>query len=386
MSCWPSRAWPTTEDAVCAVVEHTEQHGGFNEYNSPTYTVVVLHECENILHLVEDAQARADAETLRVFAWETIAEHFHPATQQWSGPNSRAYTDRVPASLCGYLTAQTGVEIRPHPDAPDRGSELPLPYHLPCPPHLTERFRTLPQPEMTIERRFITGGRGKHGARRHLAGRGRHPGQCQPRLFLDAASPCPRLLAHRRRPRRGAASAFPQRRTGLSSAYVRNVQHGRRILSAVNLLTDRGDFHISLDRPADGRFTGSDLRLRYELTGHGVTARQVRDGVYELAAGNHRAVIHTAPGQFGEHAVTWRLGQDEGRVFLDAVCYTGPEMTFDPAEIVPVRLAAGTELLPHNAPITEHPVNIDLSTEEKAVARWGEDAIEVPTRAHKYQA
>jgi hypothetical protein len=60
-------------------------------------------------------------------------------------------------------------------------------------------------------------------------------------------------------------------------------------------------------------------------------------------------------------------------------------MTFDPAQIGPVLLAAGTELLPHNAPITVYPVNVVLSTEEKAVARWGEDAIEVPLRAHKYQ-
>jgi hypothetical protein len=368
------------------VVEHTEHHGGFNEYNSPTYTVVVLHECENILHLVKDTQARADAETLRVFAWETIAEHFHPTTQQWSGPNSRAYTDRVPASLCSYLSAQTGVEIHPHPDAPERGSEVALPYHLPCPPHLTERFRTLPQPEMILERRFIAGA-DEDSTVRGVTWLGVDAclGSVNHDCFWTQRRP---LLGYWRTDEDPAVVfrlRFLKDGQDFSSVYVRNVQHGRRILSAVNLLTDRGDFHISLDRPADGRFSGSDLRLRYELTGRGVSARQISDGVYELAAGNHHAVIHTAPGQFGERAVTWQLGEDEGRVFLDAVCYTGPAMTFDPAQIGPVLLAAGTELLPHNAPITVYPVNVVLSTEEKAVARWGEDAIEVPLRAHKYQ-
>ena len=34
------------------IVEHIEHHGGFNEYNSPTYTIVTLAECERMLQLV----------------------------------------------------------------------------------------------------------------------------------------------------------------------------------------------------------------------------------------------------------------------------------------------------------------------------------------------
>ena len=132
-----------------------------------------------------------------------------------------------------------------------------------------------------------------------------------------------------------------------ASVYLRNLQHGPRILSAVNLLSDRGDFHLSLDRPADGLFTGSDLRLRYELTGAGVSARQISAAVYALAAGSRHAVIHTAAGRFASQDVVWQLGEDEGRVFLDAICYSGPEQRFDLTQIGPVLLAAGLELLPY---------------------------------------
>jgi hypothetical protein len=94
-----------------AMVKHTKRHGGFNEYNSPMYTMVALHECERILSLVHDPQARSDAEWLRRAAWQTIAEHFHPRTGQWAGPHSRAYGLRLAPATAEYLSEQTGAEI-----------------------------------------------------------------------------------------------------------------------------------------------------------------------------------------------------------------------------------------------------------------------------------
>ena len=32
---------------LAACVAHTEYHGGFNEFNSPTYTVVAVQECQH---------------------------------------------------------------------------------------------------------------------------------------------------------------------------------------------------------------------------------------------------------------------------------------------------------------------------------------------------
>jgi hypothetical protein len=47
------------------VVEHTQQQGNFNEYNSPPYACVVLGECERTLQIVRDQETRAAAEALR---------------------------------------------------------------------------------------------------------------------------------------------------------------------------------------------------------------------------------------------------------------------------------------------------------------------------------
>jgi len=81
-------------------VAYTEYQGGFNEYNSPTYTITALHECERTLQLAEDPIARNCAEKLRRVAWETICHHYHPGTSQWSGPHSRAYSDLLRPIPC----------------------------------------------------------------------------------------------------------------------------------------------------------------------------------------------------------------------------------------------------------------------------------------------
>ena len=67
------------------VVLLTEQLHGFGEYNSPTYGKVVIGECERILQLSKNSQVRESAEKIRVAAWRTFTESFHPGTEQWGG-------------------------------------------------------------------------------------------------------------------------------------------------------------------------------------------------------------------------------------------------------------------------------------------------------------
>ena len=67
------------------VVKHTEYHSNFNEYNSPTYTLVVLEECDRILQLVRDLETRKAAEALRRVAWKTIADSYHPGSRSRRG-------------------------------------------------------------------------------------------------------------------------------------------------------------------------------------------------------------------------------------------------------------------------------------------------------------
>lgn len=369
------------------VVEHTAHHGGFNEYNSPTYTIVVLHECENILHLVADEETRTHAESLRRTAWETIADHFHPATQQWAGPHSRAYTDRIPANLCHYLSTQTGVEIRPHPGAPVRGAELPIPFHLPCPADLVSRFRALPASEVVVDRRFTLG----PDEERTVTGiTWLTPDACLGSVNHDCFWTQRRpLLGYWRTaddPAVVLRLRFLKDGQDFAPVYVRNRQAGPRVLSAMSLLTDRGDFHLMLDRPTDGVYQASDLRLRYELSGAGCTGAEIRPGVYALAAGEQRVVIHTAPGRWGGQEIAWQLGGEADRVWLDAICASGAPLHFRPADVDAFVLAAGLELLGAGDPVSDAPVTVTPSGPDTVTVAWAALAqtIESPLRAHPY--
>lgn len=344
------------------LVEHTEHHGGFNEYNSPNYTIVALHECERILQLVRDPTARADTERLRRVAWQTIAEHYHPATEQWAGPHSRTYSDWLYPSTAEYLSEQTGVLIRPHPKAAFHSRGGPsLIRHLPCPADLTDRFRTLPQEVVELKQGFIRRD-SKEASTWGTTWLSQHA--CLGTVNRDSLWVQRRVLLGYWRTEEDPAVVLRLRflhdGKDFASAYVRNVQQGHRALSVINLLTDKGDFHIHLDRPKDGLFDAEDFRVRYDLSGKGVTGRALGQGRFELAAGPHKAIIHTAPSHFGPYPLEWQLGEEDGKAYLDGLCYAGPRRVFNLEELGEVVIAAGLELLGSD----EIPTNLGLEAEK----------------------
>ncbi len=329
------------------IVEHHDAHGSFNEYNSPPYTMVVLHECERVLQLVKDARARADAETLRRAVWRLMAEHYHPATGQWAAPHSRAYKLWMDEHTANYIAEQSGAAIPVHPDeVTDRPPAPSLITPLPCPQDLVGRFRKLPESPVEVRRQVIL--RDTHESSTYITtwlndeaclGSVNHDNFWTQRHVLMAywngKDGVPVALRLR----------FLHDGRDFASAYVRNAQADNRVLSAVSLLTDRGDFHDHLDHPDDLVFEAEDFRLRYELTGENAEAIFVGDGRYELRVGPYRAVVHTAPGCFGPHPIAWESGSGDGKAYVDAVAYTGPKRGLDVKAFTQTIIVGGLELL-----------------------------------------
>ncbi len=369
------------------IVEHTEHHGGFNEYNSPTYTVVTLAECERILQLVRDTHARADAERLRRVAWRNIAEHYHPGTNQWAGPHSRAYSDRLDAGIAGYLSARTGVEVLPHPTSGVR-DRLEGTAPLPCPDDLVDRFRSPVNEELELRSTFIR----RDGDESTLGTTWMSEDACLGSVSGDNLWDQRRVLLGYWRTEEDPAVVLRLRflhdGRDFSSACVRNVQGGPRILSAVGLLTGMGDAHHQLDVPASGAFDAEDFRVRYQLVGNGVAGRELGDGRFELYAGSHRAVIQTAPGRFGPHELAWKMERAEGRTYLDGVCYRGSRQRFDPAELGEVVIVAGLELLRADQPPEAKGPEVHEKDNGTLEATWpvaGGLELLAPTLARSYQ-
>lgn len=329
------------------VVAHTAEHGSFNEYNSPTYTIVALVECERILHLVRDEATRAAAESLRQTAWRVIADSFHPGTGQWAGPHARSNSDYVFQKVASYLSEQTGVPIPVHSRAAgDIDSDLPLPWHLPCPEDLRERFRKLPTDPIELRRTFVRGGSEKDSTIGVTwlssevclgsVNRGTFWTQARPVIGYWKTPADPAVVLRVR---------FLHDGRDFASMGLVADQSGNKCLMALRALSNSGDWHPVLDRPEDGRFEAADFRLRIELVGNGVAVTQLGDRLWSLGAGNYRAVIRALDGRFGDRAVQWAPGRDTDRVFVDAIAYQGPKTSFDfrpPPEVV---LVTGLEIL-----------------------------------------
>ena len=334
------------------VVEHTARHGGFNEYNSPPYTCVVLVECERALHVVRDPAAREAAESLRRTAWRTIAESFHAPTQQWAGPHSRTSRDRLRASTAALLSRRTGLTIRPHPamlaaDKPRGHAVVPA---LPCPAESSQQMLQPPREPRQLRRTFIRGRTEETSTigTTWLAGDA-CLGSVSRSSFWTQRKPLIGYWRSEQDPAVVFRMRFSHDGEDFASMAVRTAQQGPRVLAVVHSLAGRGDWHRTLDRPDDGRFDATDLRLRFELRGAGVRAEELGDGRFALVAGDRRVVVHTVASRFAGEEVRWQLGSvmdgDEDYVHIDGVCYEGEARTFDFSMPVEMTLAAGIELL-----------------------------------------
>ena len=72
--------------------ELTFETGGFAEYNSPNYMLIILKTLNRLCLDTENLEAKQLAYDLYQYTWQEIAQYFHPPTLQWSGPHSRSYS------------------------------------------------------------------------------------------------------------------------------------------------------------------------------------------------------------------------------------------------------------------------------------------------------
>ncbi len=326
-----------------------EDVGGFAEYNSPTYTILALEEIERILRLVRDADVRALAERLRRITWTMIAEHWHPGTGEWAGPQARAYGDRVKPGLAATLAHKTGCV--------DDAGGTPSGWALlgpPCPADLARRFAALPTPETVIRRRFakaadasrdILGTTWMDGAAcLGTVNRGTTWAQTRAVLGYWQVEGAPAAVLRVRLLKDGKDFA---------SGILWSAQDGPCVLVSFGLATDQGDWHCHLDRPADGTFSTSDLRLRLSVEGAGASVEVAGDG-WLLRCGSRLAQVHPlADCRFDDAPVAWEASTADGQAQVDLVLHRGAVRAVRPATlgrtIAACALAIRTQAATHEA-------------------------------------
>ncbi len=378
------------------VFDHASRTGGFSEYNSPTYTIVTVLEAERALQLSDDRAVREAAEGLRQLAWRAIAEHFHPPTQQWAGPHARAYCDRLLPATVSWLNDRLPAPLPVHPRCGGPTYSL-LETGIeprPCPEQFTRRFARLDPPQQEHRHRYGGDGHGRAaittttwlGPASTLASadRGELWNQRRPLIgyFNTAADPAAVLRVR-----------LLKDGEDFASGYLRCAQHCNRVLGLVTLLCDGGDFHLHLDRPADGSFDARDLRLRLELIGEDVsvdaTATPLDASRYCLSAPPWRAVIHLpadGPAMLGR-SPRWQVQALGDRVVLDAVWWSDQPVRFNPGtEQRPCWQPFALELLEDQQPPAQAPLELTVAaTENRVAVIWAIKtplALEAPMTPH----
>jgi len=360
-------------------------YGMLNEFNSPTYTLVALGEVERVLQLVKDHELRQHAEKLRHFVWEEIASHFHVATGQLGGTQSRAYHEYLTPGTLKVLSETTGLSFKPAiADNTPTAAEYDSLRHLPCPADLLKYFKGF---EGEKREKVKTCAKRDNPQKNFVSTLFMTPdlvlGSINRNAFWAQARP---MLGYW--PSSGTTPAMFRLR-GLkngkdcSALGVRMAQKENKILCFFNLLTDRGDHHIHLDFPADRIYRFAKLSARFDLAAPDAKVCELADGRFELVSGQYRAIIHTLPGEFNGHAIKWQCGKIDDRAYVEAVFYEGAEIAVKFDEKLGLKAGCAVEVIRRDQ--VPDPVRPVLRTDSDQHMIWEDLHLDSPCFAYSHE-
>jgi hypothetical protein len=363
--------------------EYTQSQGAFTEYNSPTYTIVALEELGRMRVHFRDAEARKLVDSLYHFAWFEIARHFHAPTRQWAGPHSRAYGSLIGDGQWRVIDEGTGGKTKFARNAKARLDEARLP--LPCPDDLIPYF-TEPALPRTESETFV---KAMDSMPAIVGTTYLHPAfalGCSNRNELWNQRRA--LLSHWGTPEKPAYLQVRLLHDGydFSAGQIFVVQKEGRVLAGINLATDTGDTHISLDRIKDATVKAKDIRLRFEFGGAagdldlaaprnpGDPVRVAQDGVH-IAFGVPYA-------KWGDAAGKWACGKEKGRAFAEVVLFHAEEVQSVKLD----QLSSAALCLWVCFSPTPQEAGLDAKAEERngrLFLTWGELKLNLPVKPAK---
>ncbi|WP_029192427.1 hypothetical protein [Paenibacillus harenae] len=337
---------------------HTEKRRVFQEYNSPTYTHIAILELSKIKAETVNEEAKRLSDALLHMTWKTVAEHFHAATKQWSGPHSRCYSTLLSDSCKAFLQLATGGKLLFFP-----WEELPYDTEwyesgMECPPEFADWFVIREEREL---RQLYAGDEGDGTARRATT-------WMQPHYSLGSFDH--EMLWNQKRALlayvdNGGEPTYMQLRFlhegyDYCSAMFKSRQEREYVLFGIDFLANGGDTHPNLDR-IDGSVEASDFRLRLELGGQlaGVAAVADTDGgEVTISIGQERIRLQTWFAAFSESeadaadrapAFAWEINELGDKLGVDLVVYSGEPRIIDFRQITEagfvfsLRIGSGSE-------------------------------------------
>lgn len=316
-------------DRLNGIVEFTRTLGSFQEYNSPTYTIVAVLELSKLNTETKIAQAKAMCDELLDLTWKMIAEHYHVGTKQWAGPHSRSYSAMLSDRAKAFLQVATEGQLHFFPW--DR-----LPYEgewfksgIRCPSAYLNCF-TEPAEKSVTQFYFRDDASGESKWATTYLTSDYALGTFSREIMWNQAT-C--LTAY---VRNGGETTYMRLRVlhdgyDYCSAVFASTQYRNRVLFGISFLTNGGDTHPALDK-IDGAVEVSDFRLRLEFGGclNNVNGLSSGDRA-SFTIGGLEVRIATLFATFDDWTdrARWEVGKNEEVCFADLVIYTGEKKTMD---------------------------------------------------------
>lgn len=264
------------QDMLDKIVEYNVFNNDFSEFNSSTYTPLVLEDLALLTILVEDKKCREMAKKLSFIGWKELAEHYHVGMMQLAPPNKRAYRDLDDGSLRTFIHIGTEGKygkVQLSPKVTDSWFWLPIR----CPQELYTIFENA---ERWLETVYYK--------KNNL----RSPDE---NTIIVRNVDSPDLLAYTYITPDYAMGAFDktdlwnQRRTSMviwgkenptcvrlrcikddydyCSGMAYTAQYKNTFVTNLGFVTDHGDLHYILDKVKDGKLHAERLLFRLEFGG-----------------------------------------------------------------------------------------------------------------------
>ena len=263
------------------LARHIDGTGSFNEYNSPTYTEVMLADLTRMRMVVRAMEMKKLAGRIEERAWLHFATHWHAGSRQLAGPMSRCYGDGIgrplwlQKALDGALEFATLEEIGAG-RLEARGETAVLDFE--CPRPLRHYF--LEPGEERMHRELFQNAEPPEPP---LAGAtwlalGYCVGSANKADFWVQRRPLLAYWGPPSQPPHSLRLRLLKDDYDFASGLFHSVQERGCVLGLLSFRSPGGDRHISLDPIKDGAFECARLRLRVDLTGVDNGARMLIDG------------------------------------------------------------------------------------------------------------
>lgn len=322
------------------------EHGALQEYNSPSYTWIVLGDLAAVRIYIHNEKILSMAEELNRLVWSCLAEHFHYRTKQWAGPHSRLYgmmeDDQILMQIQRALNYRLQLVDLEKAGLADRLPRTFFAVRSSCPPEFVPYFTEETGPRSGYVRYL----RAEEEWEEDIAA-----------SYL--ASDCTLGTFHKAmfwNQRRSHISYFGTEQEPVyccirclhdfydySSAFHITAQDRNRALTVFGFVTDGGDTHPDLDKVRDGQILARDLRVRLEIGGavSGITVRQSGQEVY-VELGSCTLHVSVPYAVLGTQKAVLQIGEEAGHVnetgdhreegtvkYVDVVLYEGEERVLD---------------------------------------------------------